>query len=181
MNDIKTISFRLLRKCILLGPKKVFEDVYWLDKVDETNSFNLLQYSLFVERIYSISIREFINFYEKHSNNSECYEFLEIFSKEIKEINTCNEHCTDAIDTITKSVINDESTIYSDEYFNELIENIHILLSIEDYMMKIINYVDEHPNHNTHYFIDCIKMHNEYHRVINKLMEVTFNKKENEK
>ena len=78
-------------------------------------------------------------------------------------------------------MIDNELSIYDDEYIEQSIENFHILLSIEDYLTRIIDYIDNHRNYVTHHSIYLINLHNEYNRIVNELIEVTFgsNKKEN--
>ena len=150
MNN-KVTAFCLLHKCITDGTKKIFEDAVLKRKIDESNSLDLLQYGIFVDMVYSISIRRFIDFYKDHSNNPKCVDFIEIFSNEIKSIDKINCECMTKI-----SDVKDLSCENSDDYIVNMLDAFHILLEVEDDIKKMDEYFYIRPECNTEYFNDCI-------------------------
>ena len=168
--DTKFTAFVLLHKCITDGTEKIFEDAVLKRKIDESNSLDLLQYGIFVEMVYSISIRMFIGIYQAYSDHPKCVDFIEIFSNEIKSIDKINCECMTKI-----SDVEDPSCENSDDYIVNMLDAFHTLIEIEDDIKKMIEYFHIHPECNTEYFNDCIKMHDEYNQIVDKLMEVTFN------
>lgn len=166
----KVTAFMLLHKCITDGTEKIFEDAVLKHKIDESNSLDLLPYGIFVEMVYSISIRRFIDFYKDHCNNPKCVDFIEIFSNEIKSIDKINCECM-----IKIADMKDPSCENIDDCIVNMLDDLHILIEIEDDIKKMIEYFHIHPECNTEYFNDCIKMYDEYNQIVDKLIEVTFN------